>query len=272
MPRRAKGNAVTLKVPFNVYVALTCSSNVAFLNLTPEAVSSALGNFGTRLNQISDAFEFFRFTKVSVEIPPQRMTSAGDGIMGYAPVYSINSPTTFAQISELPSISPMIPVGLSTTFSATTRTIRWNLPKKLLLGEQIQWYRTRASANPATEFEQQGTIWMYGPVAAGIFGFMVHGVIELKGMIATGLSMSRPLGSEHKGAEPPVEIGPLPVCIEQPGESDLVDVVSATSQVVVDAQPSARSRPGRNEGLSVRQPLAGLSAPVMSGLTTRPGK
>lgn len=234
MPRHRRGQGI-VRVPFHVYVSVTCSSNIGSVNLSPDPAATYLGNYGTRLAAISDAFEFYRFTKVRIEIPPHRMSSAGDGLFGYAPVATSTSPTTFAQIAEMPAVSAMIPVGLSTTFSSTTRTIQFNVPKRILLQEQVPWLRTRNNAAFATEFEQQGTFWFYAPVAAGVYGFMVHGVIELKGMLATSLTTMR-LRQGVPEPDPPTEPGPMPVCLE-PAADDGDELKSQGPHAVLDAGP-----------------------------------
>lgn len=202
-----------VQVRGQVYVVLTHASNISSLNISTGTTGSDLGGFGTRIAAISDAFEFYRFKRMTLEIFPNRSSTSGEALMGFVSQTPPTTPTTFSQISEMESVSKVISVGLNATFSGTTETQMWHIPPRLLKGGAVQWYKTRDAASD-TEWERQGMIFSYHPVATGQLGFIVHYVLELKNPLTTSLTRSLPVELKQQDPAPETQ-APIPVYLVQ---------------------------------------------------------
>ncbi len=102
---------------------------------------------------MADVFEFYRFTKLNIEVPPSSGVSYA---IGYTNQGFDTPPTTIAGVIELPYAKYM--ADTCTTFR------QLNIGRKELLADNnLKWFKT-IPGTPATQFEIQGNI--YAAIAA----------------------------------------------------------------------------------------------------------
>ncbi len=97
---------------------------------------------------MADVFEFYRFTRLDIEVPPSSGVSYA---IGYTNQGFDTPPTTIAGVIELPYAKYM--ADACTTFR------QLNIGRKELLGDNnLKWFKT-IPGTPATQFEIQGNIY-----------------------------------------------------------------------------------------------------------------
>ncbi len=147
MPRSKKSNG-SMKSMGSRVETVSGRTNINFgagastINLTPA--------FFNRCLVMADVFQFFRFTKMRVIVPPTGTTT----VVGYAPGALFDTPpTTNAQIIELPQ-------AIWSSGNKTVDTILDVPRSELLKDSQIPWFKTIAGT-PAAQFEIQGNLYVF---------------------------------------------------------------------------------------------------------------
>jgi len=176
MPKKTSQKNHTVVESGRIYCAVTSVSNVASIILNPDSAAGYLGNFGTKLASLSNCFQLFRFTKLLFEFSAAPI-STSDGFVGYAPEIGV-APTSSTEISEMPFSMPRIE-------QSQTCVIRRSVPKRVLMGTGVRWFRTRVSASYDDNLEFQGFIAQYTSNATAVIRVIVEYTIELKDFVGT---------------------------------------------------------------------------------------
>jgi len=182
----------------NFAVTLTSSANTVSISLIPVISGS------TRLTAMSDAFMFYRFTRVHwipVSWGTEAPTSAtvNPFVLGYSVGLPTASPTSVGDISELtPSVhwSPHSTANRAACLRLQRADLRSN----------VNWWKTR-SAVPDQEFEIQGILYQSTPGATDPVIYRVEYEIEFKDFVPTAITYSVPPTLSHPRVTEPPETG-----------------------------------------------------------------
>ncbi len=155
MPRGRNRNKQLGSKPESVSgrTLFTFAQNVVTVtSLSPASFPRALA--------IADVYQFYRFTKADLIIPPVSTQVTA----GYAPGAAFDGvPTTAGQIVEFPQ-------ALYHGSSKTTDS-RLHVPRRELLGDsQLPWFKTIAGT-PDAQFEIQGNFYCL-PAVSGAVGYI----------------------------------------------------------------------------------------------------
>ncbi len=157
MPRskrsKARGNSAGERVE-----VISGRSTINYASSSSNTLNIAPASF-SRAAAVADVFQFYRFTKLKVILPP----NGGTTTFGYAPGAVLDTaPTTNAAIMELPYAS----------FHSQVKTMDTvlNVPRKeLLKNAQLPWFKTIAGT-PDAQFEIQGNLYSaFSATAGGTF-------------------------------------------------------------------------------------------------------
>jgi hypothetical protein len=106
---------------------------------------------------MADVFEFYRFTKLQVQLYPQ---AAADYVVGYTNQGFDTPPTTLAGVIELPYARLMS--------NDTSIPLYLNIGRSELLSDgNLKWYKT-ILGTPATQFEVQGNLYVAASTAIAL--------------------------------------------------------------------------------------------------------
>ncbi len=169
----------TVVVSGSSLVAVTASSNIADMPVTPDPTAGNLGSGGTKLASITDAFALYRFRKLVIEIPPvQQGTTAGIDNLGYSPEITTAPPTTASAVCDLPVVGPFASIN-------NVMPLKMVIPQKMLSATGVPWFRTREGTYD-NNLCIQGVVFFRTRGATDIISVLCHWTIELKDPIGTG--------------------------------------------------------------------------------------
>jgi hypothetical protein len=122
----------------------------------------------TRLNNITKAYEFYRFTRVKLLIPPHSRyetsgplnSSAAFGVIGYFPELTSVSSTTAITVTPVSSLQASRPLNFTVVNVATvggapaglvqsvgyTKDVTLTVSREMLLATPTKWFRNSATA------------------------------------------------------------------------------------------------------------------------------
>jgi len=133
----------------------------------------------SRLVSIQKAYEFYRFTKLRLRVPPfvrfettyPANSEASSGAIGYYPEVFTSSQTAIqaGNLLSLEASMPLCPSIVNENSSASggtgvlaapgyTKDVILNVPKSVLLSTPTKWWRTQATASSEDLFITQGTL------------------------------------------------------------------------------------------------------------------
>ncbi len=182
MPRQSKNRKSNLdpveSVPFRAFTYLSVTAtalstpSIQAINVSP-AIDS-------RLNAISEVFQFYRFSSVRVHSLPTKASGDVLSTVGYIPRVPNTAPTTHEEIIQLPASSIK-------SFSQTVKSTM-NIGRDVLLADApIKWFQCQAGTED-TQWEIQGVIYVAGTATANPSNslFIIEGVCEFKGRSNSG--------------------------------------------------------------------------------------
>jgi hypothetical protein len=189
MPKGARN--VIRNVTGSCLVTFTAGSAVVPTYITPgNYVAAGLGNYSPKLLALSNCFQLFRVTKLTVEMNPANFIisaagAAGLGLIGYSPDQIVGTaPSTPAGVCDLTWRMPYCGNG-NTTGTGVTQVIRRTIPKAVLHGQNIRWFNTRENGATPSDLFIQGALYCWGSTfsALGSGTFIVDYVISFKDFI-----------------------------------------------------------------------------------------
>lgn len=148
---------------------------------TSVAIGLLPGNF-VRLSNIQKAFEFYRFTKLVLEVVPWVQENAGPvassvaslGALGFYPELTTATLTSISAASVLSLDASIILAGSSTNatggviqFVGHTASRFLRVPKRILMATPVRWYRTQGTASSEDSEITQGLMIAALTTAAG---------------------------------------------------------------------------------------------------------
>lgn len=178
------------------FVVATTTTSVQ-MNLDPTAFF--------RLNNLQDGFEFYRFTRIEVVVPPWSYTGTAAGqtqaVLGYYPEETASTTTTLTP-SKLSTLERNIPLSGYQNGSVLTSNIGHTTNQHLRVGRStllrtpVKWYRTVGVSGEDT-FDIQGSLLLAVSTApsgsALTLVTYVRYVIEFTGIVdSTALALAPP--------------------------------------------------------------------------------
>lgn len=141
-------------------------------------------NLAPRLNTISDAYAFYRITRLKFTLLPHVLSTASTILYGIAYSNSIQTinPANFVELAEMNC-------SIISTYGTSVNT-HLEIPPKYLLDGEPKWYRTRPSA-PDDVFEYQGR-WYVLRGSTGIiddFYLLVEYEMQFQGRLPTAITL-----------------------------------------------------------------------------------
>lgn len=144
---------------------------------------------GSKLAAISDVYQYFRFTSVKLRFLGAHSAPTVDypQYMGYWPDSPDVPPLTGPVVIDAPWTYPCIN-SLATGDTVPSSPPVVAVPKKMLLTQNLLWWKTRIGVSP-TQFEDQG---LFATGDAGMTSFWdLQYTVELKGFTAINETPSR---------------------------------------------------------------------------------
>ncbi len=146
-------------------------------NLLPAAISGSVAQYSDVLDALSDAFLFYRFTKLEIEyIPGLSGLLDNPATLGFYSQVGLAATPSNNQNMEAPVSMPVPPI-LSTgvTQSVPRKMV---IPRKTLQPPMTKWLRTRISSAD-DDFEIQGVLYYtLSATASPTDRFVVHWACE----------------------------------------------------------------------------------------------
>jgi hypothetical protein len=185
MSRRSRASQTT-RVRFSLLNGTSIASG------GPTSGTIALApNLSTQLGNLAKAFQFYRFTRVDIELAPpdypeSSLNDTGNAMaaIGFLSEETATTSTTItvAQVLELIKSRLVKPCQNNATVSSTgyTSPVMLRLSRKDLLETPVKWYKTQSASSEQLEV-QQGTIVCavnVSPTSAMQFYYHVRGEIE----------------------------------------------------------------------------------------------
>lgn len=168
------------RVPFKLFSfgSSAGGSTVAAPTITSANMSPA---FELRLAQIAEAFQYYRFSKITVSLFPCKTATNDSAVsVGYIPRTPNTAPATHYEVCTLPA----------SAHKSHSQTVpaRMMVSKNVLLGDApLKWYQTVVGTED-TQWEIQGVVYFASNVVsaavANNFYFIIEGICEFKGRSA----------------------------------------------------------------------------------------
>ncbi len=131
--------------------------------LNPSNTATVFGSFATKLNNLAEVFELYRFTKLQVVVPSLG-TGAGLNMVAFNPVVTTVTPTSNIIMMD----QPWSWLVRDTSATATTTQCQSRvISKKLLFEDQPKWFRTQPTTYD-DNLEYQGAFFFRGFNSAAI--------------------------------------------------------------------------------------------------------
>jgi len=113
-----------------------------------------------KLTSLSDCFQYFRFRRLRFRLLGSYSSAPALLALGYAPDESVAGPSDLNGVLNLPWVSDVLFSNNSSVTSAyVPSTPSWNtIPAKMLLDQNIKWWRTRTDVTVDDQLEYQGRI------------------------------------------------------------------------------------------------------------------
>ena len=189
MPRKGRNSrAMKSQEPPGARIEKISGRSLFATSATPGSIFSVLNNIVfPRAAAVADVFQYYRFTKLDIELKPIGTTYA----LGYANGAAFDTPpTTASEVVALPFAKYM-------TQTQTTPE-KLSIPRsELLKDSQLKWYKT-VGGTPDAGFETQGNVYVGagGPVAVHL---VIDYEVEFQSWNLAGNSPLRPLTSVPVG-------------------------------------------------------------------------
>jgi hypothetical protein len=116
---------------------------------------------GTKLAAMAALFQYYRFTKLRWRLLPSN-TNAIE-ISGYAPDATTAVPN-YSGVVGLPLTSDAISINASSVVIPSVPE-KIAVPRKMLLDQNLRWWRTQPIASEDVNFINQGSLWVGSSVA-----------------------------------------------------------------------------------------------------------
>lgn len=116
---------------------------------------------GAKLSTLASIFQYYRFTKLRWRLLPSN-TNAIE-ISGYAPDATTSVPN-YSGVAGLPHTSDAISINASGVQSPSVPE-KTSVPRKMLLDQNLRWWRTEPITSEDVNFINQGSLWVGSSVA-----------------------------------------------------------------------------------------------------------
>jgi hypothetical protein len=155
---KGRKNKVVLSGKSFTNAAILTGDTIAQVGISPTTIGSG------RLANLAKAFQFFRFTKLGVEMAPWTTNSNSQlspGVLAYLPEEApgISATSSMAAVAESPWILPYAGQSVSSstgTIQNETRCRKGFVPRAILNSTPVRSYVTNASTED--DFIFQGTL------------------------------------------------------------------------------------------------------------------
>ncbi len=164
MPKgKRAANAQVVRETGTIYFTASASSSIASLFINPDS----MGTYSSKLQQLSDCFELYRFTKLTLHIPAM---GAAEGVsaVGFSTMVSTATPSTLAGVMDMPWSWLIRQQGSAST---TTVPVQRSINRKDLVQTAAKWFRTRPSGSFDDNLEYQGYLMIFATAASASVAF-----------------------------------------------------------------------------------------------------
>ncbi len=186
---------------------------VAICRLSPSfaftaATGLTINTFGgAKLLTLSDVFQYFRFRKLRARLLGSYSSNPTLQVLGYFPDSPVGTPLSLDETLSAPWTSEVVFSNNSSVVSFCQPSVTaWKaIPPKMLLKQNINWWRTRVDSSVDEQFEYQGTlVFAWGGFTA-LFD-TAHVVLEyeceFKDFVGPGQTPMRPVAPIDPPTDP----------------------------------------------------------------------
>ncbi len=193
MSRRGRQNQVsTVAVSGRLIVSATQTLFVPVVMGLHPSFTALQGTLnltgGAKLTALSDLYEYFRFTRVSL----RALRTGADAFIdvGYQPDASIGLPATLADVIDMPWTGHVLHINANDNSIPSVPPVD-SIPMDTLCNQNVRWWRTRASASVDDQFEYQGSLSFGSSTSGGALWYEMQYSVELRGFIGASLTPSQ---------------------------------------------------------------------------------
>ncbi len=190
MSRRARDSVITVSgkvflVATNTLLlpsVIALSPNLAGVTLQGTVTS----NGGSKLAALSDLYQYYRFKKVTLRIIRGGGTDQ-TAVLGYEPDNTVTLPTTFGTVIDSPWTGHIVHLNANDNAipSVTPEDV---IPQKMLMDQNVRWWRTQASGGVDDQFEYQGSLAFASNLSAASISVELSYTVEFKNFISASLT------------------------------------------------------------------------------------
>jgi hypothetical protein len=178
VPLPISGGDRPVTIVGKTFLGVNATTGVAYVHLNPLGYSGSVSGFtlfpGQRLMYLAQAFEEFRFRRLTIILHPVPTTFTSGYVVGYSKVIGSAAPTTNEGIYEADA-SRYVSAG-----QTTSSTLIIN-PRTLRGGSRVWYQTTYNSGNDNLQDVAQGVIYSSNAGTSGGFTLEISYEIQFRG-------------------------------------------------------------------------------------------